>query len=592
MTDTLRSARQLLAELQATQAYLRVAASKVLPYASVLAVERHAAEQCDTLLTKLGVDLGFVPFDTDAAIVDAGMQMARTPVMATRTVERPAAPPTSSPATRSSVTPMSTARRRTMDTQLSPEEEDIADAATAVGPPSMRARSRTPARRERVSASTLDQPTAPPLPIPEASSAPTVVEPDLEESVATSDATQVSALVQFDETPAGTERSHHDAETSEDLSDADTGAAASVRAAAVAGGGAAVRVATLSDVGSDALSNLDGSAPDIGGALEDADIEEMSEELSEELTPYAEPDDGSGGPIRYGNLTGRQGAQSNHPSPELGAARVATARAATSGLYGGATVPHIRPSTDERPRAAAIQLNPSGTGGRVLGLEDEEEPIAVGEADEEDLEGAEGGFSVSLQEEYSEDGAYSEEGEVEPVSDEHPPMAQAAVAVPPEPARPSPDEVAAVFSRAQSAAAAGDLQAGADLYSDVIDADPDHVPAHVARGRLYLDLGDYSRAMSDFMVAEEIASDSPEPQVAIGDLYFARKDYRKAIEYFNAALEMAPNHAMAFCRRGISHYYRKNYPDALEDLLRAQRIQPDIPNIMTYVSMAKKKARR
>jgi hypothetical protein len=49
---------------------------------------------------------------------------------------------------------------------------------------------------------------------------------------------------------------------------------------------------------------------------------------------------------------------------------------------------------------------------------------------------------------------------------------------------------------------------------------------------------------------------------------------------------------MAFCRRGISHYYRKNYRDALDDLMRAQKLDADIPNIQTYVSMAKKKAKR
>ena len=94
------------------------------------------------------------------------------------------------------------------------------------------------------------------------------------------------------------------------------------------------------------------------------------------------------------------------------------------------------------------------------------------------------------------------------------------------------------------------------------------------------------------MVAEDLDSSSPEPQIAIGDLYFARKDYRKAIEYFDAALEMSPDHAMAYCRRGISHYYRKSYDLALDDLNRAEQLDDDIPNIGTYISMAKKKNKR
>ncbi|MEO0603968.1 MAG: tetratricopeptide repeat protein, partial [Myxococcota bacterium] len=260
--------------------------------------------------------------------------------------------------------------------------------------------------------------------------------------------------------------------------------------------------------------------------------------------------------------------------------------------YGGtSSVPAVRVSSATRPRAAAVQLDPSGRGGRVVGM-DEDEPIEIGAAedDEDFVEHGEGGFSVTLHEEdYDDYDAADIEGEdadLELLNDFSEEDAG--------PALPSvtPAEVATLYAEAENAVAGGDLGAAADLFSDVIDADPEHVDAHVARGRVFLDLGDYSRAMSDFMVAEELAQENPEPQVAIGDLYFARKDYRRAIEYFNAALEMDPEHAMAFCRRGISHYYRKNYNDALEDLLHAQQLRPDIPNLTTYVAMAQKKKQR
>jgi len=251
-------------------------------------------------------------------------------------------------------------------------------------------------------------------------------------------------------------------------------------------------------------------------------------------------------------------------------------------------VPTIRDAdAPARPRAAAIQINAGGSGGKVLGLEEEEEPIEIGAAEDDDQAGevdlAEG-FSVTLQTsqelELESEEEEEEEEEEEDAVEELPASA---------PAKPSAEEIAAILAKARQSATEGRLQLGAELFSDVIDADPDNVDAHVARGRLYLDLGDYSRAMSDFMVAEDIAPNSPEPQVAIGDLYFARKDYRKAIDYFNAALEVAPNHAMAFCRRGISHYYRKNFKEAVDDLLRAEKLDADIPNIQTYVAMAKKK---
>lgn len=273
-------------------------------------------------------------------------------------------------------------------------------------------------------------------------------------------------------------------------------------------------------------------------------------------------------------------------APPKPAPRAGTPIGGTAGLYGSsAAVPTIRDSDDPRPRAAAIQLG-AGGGARVLGAEEEDEPIEIGEASDDELpdDDGSGGFSLKVQE-YEEVYEEEEEEEEEEAEEEAPLEPDPE----PAPAGPSAAQIAQLLAAAQAAAQSGNLQGGADLYSDLIDADPNNVDAHVSRGRLYLDLGDYSRAMSDFMVAEDLAPTDPEPQVAIGDLYFARKDYRKAIDYFDQALQMSPNHAMAFCRRGISHYYRKNYQEAVVDLEKAKKLDPDIANIQTYISMAKKK---
>lgn len=279
-----------------------------------------------------------------------------------------------------------------------------------------------------------------------------------------------------------------------------------------------------------------------------------------------------------------------HPSTDPGS--VSGGRV-TSGLYGGASVPTIRQSDEPRPRAAAIQLTASG-GARMLGTEDEDEPIEVEAAEDDDDAGyaGGGGFSLTLQE-YTEDEYYQPEpagyagSQAELETHDRVPAPQAPRAAAPR--GPSAAEVQMLLDRADQSAQAGDLQGAADLYGDAIEAAPGNAGAHIARGRLFLDLGDYTRAMSDFLAAEELAPHDPEPQVAVGDLYFARKDYRKAIEHFDQALAVAPNHAMAYCRRGISHYYRKNYKEAVDDLARAERLGPDIPNIMTYLAMAKKK---
>jgi tetratricopeptide (TPR) repeat protein len=155
--------------------------------------------------------------------------------------------------------------------------------------------------------------------------------------------------------------------------------------------------------------------------------------------------------------------------------------------------------------------------------------------------------------------------------------------------RASRSQVAADLEDARQAVERGDFQQGAALLTGVLDADPDHLDARLSRGRVFLDLGDYNRAMSDFVAAEELAPESPEPLVAIGDLHFARKDYVRAIECFDIALSLAPDHAMAWCRRGMSHYHRASYELALPDLLRAEALDRDIPNLRSHVVLAKRK---
>ena len=265
----------------------------------------------------------------------------------------------------------------------------------------------------------------------------------------------------------------------------------------------------------------------------------------------------------------------------------------TAGLYGNPSVPQIRDRNAPKPAAAAIQIGEAQeqaskgtTGGPLL---EEEEVLALGAVEdygEEAPDDEMGGDGLSLDVQEYEDAYYEEEEDEDDLELEE---------VEPEPVfddTVDPGEVAKAIAAATKAIDEGEMEAAIDFFSDAIDLDPDNVDAYVRRGRLHLDYGDYSRAMSDFMVAEELAPDNPEPQIAVGDLYFARKDYSRAIGYFNGALKMDPNNAMAFCRRGISHYYRKRFAEALADLQQAQKIDDDIPNIRTYIAMAKKKTRR
>ena len=144
---------------------------------------------------------------------------------------------------------------------------------------------------------------------------------------------------------------------------------------------------------------------------------------------------------------------------------------------------------------------------------------------------------------------------------------------------------------ARGALKEGALSESVRFYSDVIDRDGQHYDAYLERGRVHLDLGDYGRAMSDFTVANDIHPENPNTGIALADLFFARKEYSRAVEFYTDALRELPEHAMAICRRGICHYYKRSFTKALADLENAYRLDKSIPNIATYVVMAKKKVK-
>ena len=152
-------------------------------------------------------------------------------------------------------------------------------------------------------------------------------------------------------------------------------------------------------------------------------------------------------------------------------------------------------------------------------------------------------------------------------------------------------QIVEITENAKAALNEGALEDAVDYYSDIIDIDGEHYEAFLRRGRVHLDLGDYGRAMSDFTVADDLQPDNPHTRVALGDLLFARKEYSRSIEFYNAALVELPEHAMAICRRGIGYYYKRQFPEALRDLEQAYKLDRSIPNIATYVIMAKKKVK-
>ena len=154
------------------------------------------------------------------------------------------------------------------------------------------------------------------------------------------------------------------------------------------------------------------------------------------------------------------------------------------------------------------------------------------------------------------------------------------------------DELFDTITEAMAVLEKGDIRTAHQLFGDVLDWIPSHLEARIARGRCNRDLGDTVSALSDFKRAQQQNPLSPVPHIETGDLFFAKKDYLRAISHYDDALSIDPQNALTLCRRGICHHHRKRPESAVDDLVLAQRIDPEIPNIDRYIRMVRPNRRR
>jgi len=142
--------------------------------------------------------------------------------------------------------------------------------------------------------------------------------------------------------------------------------------------------------------------------------------------------------------------------------------------------------------------------------------------------------------------------------------------------------------------AAARLAAGGGLYAEaatawgeVLSLAPDDVEARLGRGSALQELGDFAAAAEDLAYAVTLAPAAFAPAQAIADLAFFRKDYEESIVRYDAALRIDPSHALALCRRGLARFHLRDWRNAAADLELARATDPTIPQIDTYIRLAR-----
>jgi len=77
-------------------------------------------------------------------------------------------------------------------------------------------------------------------------------------------------------------------------------------------------------------------------------------------------------------------------------------------------------------------------------------------------------------------------------------------------------------------------------------------------------------------------------ELRAGDHDFAEEKYKEAIEHFDKVIDLEPENGVVYSKRGVCYYELDRPKRAIKDFKKAKSLDPDIPNIDTYITMAKK----
>lgn len=174
---------------------------------------------------------------------------------------------------------------------------------------------------------------------------------------------------------------------------------------------------------------------------------------------------------------------------------------------------------------------------------------------------------------------------------------------------------------AQSAAREGDFQLAIDLYTEAIatgELKPFMlVAAYNGRGLVYYRLGQYSVAIEDYSRALGIEPDNdtvlrnrcfafielrewgyalddcqasaaavpgdPQGPDTVGYLYYRQGLYPQALDQFNLSIQMKPTFGPAYMHRGMTYDKLGNREAARADLLKAQELLPNNPEVQAQM---------
>lgn len=144
---------------------------------------------------------------------------------------------------------------------------------------------------------------------------------------------------------------------------------------------------------------------------------------------------------------------------------------------------------------------------------------------------------------------------------------------------PAPSEVKQQFAQANEALDDGDWERAAELYGQVVDADPDRWDAHMNRGIALMRSQEFSDAVDAFDDALSAGGDT-EPVVYfnLGNLYQERGQYQAAIDAYRTSMAVRGElDYETLLNISASFVFLHAHDEARQTIERAMELEPDDP---------------
>jgi tetratricopeptide (TPR) repeat protein len=124
----------------------------------------------------------------------------------------------------------------------------------------------------------------------------------------------------------------------------------------------------------------------------------------------------------------------------------------------------------------------------------------------------------------------------------------------------------------------GSNEKAIEAYDYAIAIHPDNISALFSKANTLVSMGENKEAINVYMDVIDIEADNVQAYTYIGECYEKLKSYRKAVYYFNRALQFDAQFGDAWYGLGIAYYEQRNYTESLKYFKKARSIDPENPD--------------